>query len=99
MYQKTCQISPSAVKTEFLSKHIGKFVDEFVLVEFDVERAWMEGREEGKGQKESHPPVINQMLSVLSTLPPNPGALNSQGQDSSFTVGMLNECHKIKFNH
>jgi len=35
------------VKKEFLFKHIGKFVDEFVLVEFDVERAWREaGRQE-----------------------------------------------------
>lgn len=32
------------VKKEFLFKHIGKFVDEFVLVEFDVERAWREAR-------------------------------------------------------
>lgn len=34
------------VKKEYLFTQIGKFVDEFVLVEFDVERAWMEAREE-----------------------------------------------------
>ena len=34
------------VKEEYLFTQIGKFVDEFVLVEFDVERAWMEARNE-----------------------------------------------------
>ena len=34
------------VKKDFLHKHIGKFVDEFVLVEFDVERAWKEASQE-----------------------------------------------------
>ena len=34
------------VKEEYLFTHIGKFVDEFVLVEIDVERAWMEARSE-----------------------------------------------------
>lgn len=34
------------VKGEYLFTQIGKFVDEFVLVEFDVERAWMEARKE-----------------------------------------------------
>ena len=34
------------VKEDFLHKHIGKFVDEFVLVEFDVERAWKEASQE-----------------------------------------------------
>ncbi|XP_068733624.1 uncharacterized protein [Montipora capricornis] len=44
------------LKKEFLAKHIGKFVDEFILVEFDVERAWMEAREEvDSGQHRSYP--------------------------------------------
>lgn len=34
------------VKEEYLFTQIGKFVDELVLVEFDVERAWMEARNE-----------------------------------------------------
>lgn len=34
------------VKGDYLFTQIGKFVDEFVLVEFDVERAWMEARKE-----------------------------------------------------
>ena len=34
------------VKGEYLFTQIGKFVDEVVLVEFDVERAWMEARKE-----------------------------------------------------
>lgn len=34
------------VKEEYLFTEIGKFVDEFVLVEFDVERAWMEAKNE-----------------------------------------------------
>lgn len=34
------------VKEEYLFTQIGKFVDEFVLVEFDVERTWMEARNE-----------------------------------------------------
>lgn len=38
------------VKREFLFKHIGKFVEEFVLVEFDVERAWMEAIKEWEQQ-------------------------------------------------
>lgn len=42
------------VKKEFLVKHMGKFVDEFVLVESDVERAWMEAREESSGQQRNH---------------------------------------------
>ena len=37
------------LKKEFLAKHIGKFVDEFIMVEFNVERAWMEAREEVTG--------------------------------------------------
>ena len=34
------------VKEDFLHKHIGKFVDEFVLVELDVERAWKKASQE-----------------------------------------------------
>lgn len=39
------------IKKAFIEKHIGKFVDEFVLVEIDVEKAWMEGIEE-RGQQQ-----------------------------------------------
>ncbi|CAH3179477.1 unnamed protein product, partial [Porites lobata] len=39
------------VKKDFLHKHIGKFVDEFVLVEFDVERAWKEASQECQEQQ------------------------------------------------
>ena len=39
------------IKKAFIEKHIGKFVDEFVLVEFDVEEAWMEEIEE-RGQQQ-----------------------------------------------
>ena len=58
------------VRREFLSKHIGKFVDEFVLTEFDVERAWMEVEKKEMVKRKAillqSPPVINQLLSVPS---------------------------------
>lgn len=34
------------VKKEFIEKYFGKFVDEYVFVEFDVEKIWREGLEE-----------------------------------------------------
>ena len=40
------------VKKEFIEKHFGKFVDEYVLVEFDVERAWRKGLEERRRQQQ-----------------------------------------------
>ena len=51
VYRSTYQNSQknsdtTEVKEEYLFTQIGKFVDEFVLVEFDVEHAWMEARNE-----------------------------------------------------
>lgn len=40
------------VKKEFIEKHFGKFVDEYVLVEFDVEKTRREGLEERRRQQQ-----------------------------------------------
>ena len=75
---------------------------------WSVERAWMEARDEGNGQKESHLPPesssdqsnpVSAIIHPQSTLPPNSDVLyNSQSQGSSCKVGtgMLNGCHKWK---
>ena len=43
----------SAVQWESLQIQIGKFVDEYVLTEFDIERAWREQLEQQCQQKEN----------------------------------------------
>ena len=40
------------VKKEFIEKQFGKFVDEYVLVEFDIEKTWREGLEERRRQQQ-----------------------------------------------
>jgi len=92
------------LKKEFLAKHIGKFVDEFVLVEFDAERAWMEATEEGNGQHRSHShhssgssysipdsqiPPYPCPAERPSTDPQNAEVLTSQTWCQSLCVGML----------
>ena len=34
------------MKTEFIEEVIGKFVEEFAFVEFDIEKAWREQQEQ-----------------------------------------------------
>lgn len=38
---------------EFLRIFLGKFVDEFVLTEFDIEKKWREAQEEQRHEKEN----------------------------------------------
>lgn len=33
-------LPPNSVKTDFLTETVGKFVEKFVMVEFDAEKAW-----------------------------------------------------------
>ncbi|XP_078365968.1 uncharacterized protein LOC144650183 isoform X2 [Oculina patagonica] len=54
------------VKKEYLFTQIGKFVDEFVLVEFDVERAWMEAREESE-QSHTRAPSRSGLHAIAGT--------------------------------
>ena len=92
------------LKKEFLAKHIGKFVDEFILVEFDVERTWMEAREDVSRQHRSYPQHSSGSLQassfgggsyssgsghLSSTDPQNTDVLTSQTQCQSLHVGML----------
>ena len=43
----------STVQWESLHIQLGKFVDEYVLTEFDIERAWRDQVEQQKQQKEN----------------------------------------------
>ena len=43
----------SAVQWESLHIQLGKFVDEYVLTEFDIERAWRDQVEQQRQQKEN----------------------------------------------
>ena len=72
----------SEVNREFLSKHSGKFADQFVFVEFDQLRGLgcLEARDKGIGQKESHLPTesssdqsnpVSDIINPQSTLSPN----------------------------
>ncbi|XP_015766493.1 PREDICTED: uncharacterized protein LOC107345296 isoform X5 [Acropora digitifera] len=57
------------VKEEYLFTQIGKFVDEFVLVEFDVERAWMEARNESGRTSSGLPGSQANPLAETTSLP------------------------------
>ena len=83
------------IKKEFIEKHIGKFVDEFVLVEFDVEKAWMEGVEERDQQQvgEEHRDTSEHHTNASDHLPSSavqtPDAhTSSSSQCDDITVGM-----------
>ena len=92
------------LKKEFLAKHIGKFVNEFIMVEFDFERAWMEAREEVTGQHRSYPHHSSGKLQasslgdgayssgsshLSSTDTQNTDVLTSPTQSQRLHVGML----------
>ena len=53
---------------ELLQVHIGKFVDEFVMTEFDIEKTWQEQLEQRRKQRDQQRPSIDsstaQMLDV-----------------------------------
>lgn len=44
--------------------HIGKFVDEFVMTEFDIEKTWREQLEQRRKQRPSIDSSTAQMLHV-----------------------------------
>ena len=88
------------MKKEFLLKDIDRFVDEFVLVQFDAERAWMEAREEHSEQQRGHSPgesIESLNSSGLSHVPaadhqfpePSPDVLTSQPRFPGPHLGML----------
>lgn len=63
----------AAVQWESLRVQLGKFVDEYVTTEFDIERAWEEKLEQQRQQKE------NQRSNAADTqTPPNNDGVNSQ---------------------
>lgn len=65
-------------KENFLSSTIGKFVEEFVLVECDVEKAWREQQEHKRQQQRS----ANQSLSADA-----PTTCTSSSGDPELTTG------------
>ena len=103
------------VKKEFIEKHFGKFVDEYVLVEFDVERAWRKGLEERRrqpqgGQQQPEGAQAQRDIPERSTNAdnhlPSPGPQSSGVTSSSssqcceITVGMLDIRDKdVKTSH
>lgn len=54
-----CEASSHEERVNFLNCTIGKFVEEFVLVECDVEKAWREQQEQKRQQQR----CVNQSLS------------------------------------
>ncbi len=65
-------------RENFLSYTIGKFVEEFVLVECDVEKAWREQQEQKRQQQRS----ANQSLSADA-----PTTCTSSSADPKLTTG------------
>lgn len=65
-------------------------MDEFVLVEFDIERTWMEGREERAGQQQGGHQA--QHSNAVDHLPPSddvPTSSPNQCHSDDLSVGML----------
>ena len=54
------------MKTEFIEEVIGKFVEEFAFVEFDIEKAWREQ------QEQRNSPADQQATASLASLTVNP---------------------------
>ena len=86
------------IKKAFIEKHIGKFVDEFVLVEFDVEEAWMEeieerGQQQGvqqqRGQAQTDTSVHHSNALDPSALQTSDAHTSSSSHCDDITVGML----------
>lgn len=50
-----------AVQWESLSRQLGKFVDEFVMTEFNIEKAWREQLEKQRQQKENQRSNFSEM--------------------------------------
>ena len=64
----------SAVQWENLCIQLGKFVDEYVMTEFDIERAWREQLEQQRQQKENQ----RSNLSLTPTPLDNDDGVNAQ---------------------
>ena len=84
---------------QILQFHLGKFVDEFVLTEFDVEKTWREQVKQREEQTREQPMRVQQSLEQQSPMT-NDSAIfctadqTTNTQDVFKTPGMLS---KIEF--
>ena len=58
------------MKTEFIEEVIGKFVEEFAFVEFDIEKAWREQQEQRNSPAEQQATTTCASLTVTPNLAP-----------------------------
>ena len=74
------------MKTEFIEEVIGKFVEEFAFVEFDIEKGWREQQEQRNSPADQQATATCASLTVTPSLAPGTYGFT---HDSDTTPSML----------